>query len=318
MIAILVGDDRYAIEREIAAYQSRVSSQWRHFNIHRFSSNALESAIACARAAAFGDGRKVVVVEECNFKQFGETGLELLQCLGQLPDTTDLIFVASAIDKRLKVSKHLLKFGKLKEFAKIPPWRTDLIAAAIGTQAKELNLHLGRDVVNYLADAIGNDTMRVESELQKLAVYASGDRLTKVQVRGLVPCMTQTNLQLAASLREGKALEMAGLLEELLARGVYPLAIAATLVTQFRTWLWVKAALQGGMRKDGEIARLCGIGNPKRLYFLRREVEGVSLRSLSHALTRLLDLEVVLKRGAKANEILPVILQIVRGMRQAV
>jgi hypothetical protein len=82
----------------------------------------------------------------------------------------------------------------------------------------------------------------------------------------------------------------------LLARGEHPQAIVSTLITQFRTWLWVKSAIEGGMKKDMDIAQLCGVGNPKRMYFLRQEVRTHSLVSLSQVLTKLLDLEIDLNK----------------------
>lgn len=103
---------------------------------------------------------------------------------------------------------------------------------------------------------------------------------------------------------------MARLLDELLARGEYPLVIVATLITQFRTWLWVKTSLQQGMRKDTEIAKLCQIGNPKRLYYLRKEVKEVEVQGLIEAVTQLLALDVSLKRGASPNVILPTLLSL--------
>jgi DNA polymerase-3 subunit delta len=55
--------------------------------------------------------------------------------------------VATNVDKRLKIYKHLLKYGQCFEFSLIPPWRTDLIVEAIATQAKQMKLRLPKDVV---------------------------------------------------------------------------------------------------------------------------------------------------------------------------
>ena len=315
MISILTGDDRFAIEREIAAYKAEINSTWQYLNYHRFESNELETALVLSRTAPFGCGKKVVVIENCNFKQFGERGFELLQCLQNLPETTHLIFVAPTIDKRLKISQLLLKHGKLMEFPLLPPWRTDLIASSIANRAKELNLRLSRDIVNYLAQAIGNDTTKAAAELNKLAVFAKGNCLTREQVRDLVPATSQTSLQLAEAVRLGKATQTTTLLNELLALREHPQAIVSTLITQFRTWLWVKSALGGGMKQDAEIAQLCGVRNPKRMYFLRQEIRSLSLVSLSQVLTKLLDLEIDLKGGADCRILLPTLLQIVHLLR---
>ena len=312
MITILVGNDQYAIEREIKAFKAKTNPQWRNFNFHRFSAQELESAIICALTVAFGEGTKLVVVENCDFKQFGSTGLSILECLSRLPDSTDLVFVAPSIDKRLKVAKYLLEMGELKEFSLIPPWRTDLIANSIKAQAQELKLQLTSKVINYLTKAIGNDPTRSYRELTKLAVYANGNRVTDAQAQALVPCTAQTSLQLAEAVRIGQAGSVVSLLNSLLARAEFPLVIVATLITQFRTWLWVKAAINSAVKSDNQMAQLCGVGNPLRMYFLRQEVKGTSVRSLCGALTLLLDLEVALKSGADPEIILPALLRIVQ------
>jgi len=255
MIYILIGNDTYAIAREVEKFKTQTHPLWRDFNIHRFDASSLDAALSAAASVPFGGGSKLIVVENCDFKQFGETGLELLQILPQLPTTTHLVFTAGAIYKRLKVVKHLLQFGQLKEFTLIPPWRTDLIESAIATTAKQMNLSIARDAVSYLAVAIGNDSARRVSELEKLAIYTDGERITKEAAKALVPATTASSFQLAEALLKGQAVAAIKVLDELLSRAEFPLAIIATLQTQFKTWLWVKATLNScQQRSDSEIA----------------------------------------------------------------
>ncbi|MBE9224133.1 DNA polymerase III subunit delta [Phormidium sp. LEGE 05292] len=309
MITLLIGNDTEAIKRELASLKVQTHPVWRDFNVHRFSAEQLSAAIMSALSVPLGEGSKLIIVEGCDFKQFGEMGLEILQPLSMLPKTTHLVFIATSIDKRLKVSKHLLSLGKLKEFNLIPPWRTDLIEQAIANTAKQMQLTIARDAVSYLAQAIGNDTTRMVKELEKLAVYAAGKRITKEQAILLIPTTTSNSLQLAQALLEGKTIEIVRIVRELLSRAEFPLVIVATLITQFKTWLWVKAALVA-KRSEEEIASLCGLGNPKRMYFLRQEVKEISINYLSRALSMLFELEVELKSGEKADSILPALLRI--------
>ena len=311
MISILIGNDTYAIEREVENFKIQTHPLWRDFNIHRFHASSLDAALSAAASVPFGGGNKLIVIENCDFKQFGEMGLELLQILPQLPATTHLVFTAAVIDKRLKVVKHLLQFGKLKEFTLIPPWRTDLIENAIATTAKQMNLSIARDAVSYLAVAIGNDSSRMIKELEKLAIYAAGSRITKEAAFALVPATTASSFQLAEALLKGQALAAIKLIDELLSRAEFPLAIIAPLQTQFKTWLWVKATINSDQqRSDSEIASMCGISNPKRLYFLKQEVKEVSANFLSRSLSILFDLEIALKTGDKPDSMLPALLSI--------
>lgn len=311
MISLLIGDDLHAIHKKLSAFKKNLDPAWIGFNYHRFDASALNEAVDCALTPALGTEKaKLVVVEGCNFKQFTEEALEVLQLLPQVPEKTHLFFVAPSIDKRLKVAKFLLSQAKLFEFDLIPPWRTDLIARSIRTQALAIGLSLNSNAIDYLAVAIGNNPARAESELHKLATLSSGASLTLNQVRSLVPSTTQNSLQLAEALRENNSKRAVYLLLDLLAIETFPLAICATLIAQFRTWLWVKAAIVGGVKQDAEIARICQIANPKRVYFLRKEVAAASLTSLSSAVSLLLDLEGSLKLGRKGDSMLPAILAI--------
>jgi DNA polymerase-3 subunit delta len=105
------------------------------------------------------------------------------------------------------------------------------------------------------------------------------------------------------------------------------MVIAATLLTQFRTWLWVKSAMSAtgyayifGVQKDSELAQLSSISNPNRIYYLRQEVTNISINALAKAVIMVLDLEMSIKKGvdsatslsnrASGKNLLPTILSI--------
>ncbi len=313
MIILLVGDDQFAIRQKLEQYKAELDPQWLELCYHRFSSSALEQAMSAARTPSLSGGKRLVVVEDCNLKQWGDIQLESLQQLAQIPDATIVVFLATNVDKRLKIYKHLIKHGQCFELSLIPPWRTDLIAEAIATQAKRMKLRLPKDVLEYLAEAIGNDMIRATSELCKLATYANGQSICLTKVQSLIPCQTQSNLQLAEAIRNGESEAVMRLIDELLARSEPVMVMVATLLTQFRTWLWVKSAISNGIKNNTEIAQICNVGNPNRLYYLRQEVSKIPLKPLIQAVTMLVDLEMSIKQGAvQANAIMPSLLAIAR------
>ncbi len=239
------------------------------------------------------------MIENCNFREFGIAGLELLQPIAKLPESTHLIFTASSIDRRLKVSKFLLERGKVVEHKLIPPWREDLLLLAVETEARDIGLKLTKDAVRYLANAIGNDSERRSKELEKLGIYALDSKLNKSQVANFVPINTQTSLQLAAAIKAGQALLVARLTEELLAKGEPQLKIIATLITQFRTWLWTKLAIASGIKTNADIAKVANVGNVNRVYYLRQEVAKCSLPSLARTVVLLFELQIACQQGMK-------------------
>ncbi|BAZ03009.1 DNA polymerase III subunit delta (plasmid) [Tolypothrix tenuis PCC 7101] len=322
MIVLLTGDDQHAIQEQLNQYKAEIDSQWLTLCYHRFPADRLDQAISVARTRSLTGGKKLVIVENCHLKQWGDTELETLQQLVQVPEFTILVFVATNVDKRLKIYKHLVKYAKLFEFPLIPPWRTDLIEKAITTQAKKIKLVLLKNAVEYLAQAIGNDMTRAATELRKLYLYGNGRQLELAEVKQLVPCQTQNSLQLASAIRQGESNQVLHLLDDLLSRSEPLLVIVATLLTQFRTWLWVKSAIISGVKKDSELAQLCNISNPNRIYYLRQEVANTTINTLAKAVTMMLDLEMSIKQGvdsgalashrASAKDLLPTILSVSR------
>lgn len=308
-IIVLVGDDRQAITDRITFYKSKLNPNWFAFNFHRFDDNNLSEAIDCALSVPIADKYKIVVVDNCKFDSLSESVIELIP---KIPDSTYLVLVTSSIDRRLKTVKLLLKHARLEEFFLIPPWRTNDITNSIARQVHQLKLSLSASSIDYLTTAIGNDTSRSTAELNKLAIYASSNKLTPEAVRTLIPSTTQTSLQLADAVRLGTPRLVVQLLQELLERGEYPLVIVSTLISQFRTWLIVAEAVEQGINSKEEIARLAKVNNPNRVYYLRQEVTNLSKISLSVAYSKLFELEVGLKNGAKTDTILTTLLSIVR------
>ncbi|MBC1239567.1 DNA polymerase III subunit delta [Nostoc sp. 2RC] len=312
MIVLLTGDDQHAIQEQLNQYKAEIDAQWLTLCYHRFPSDRLDRAISVARTRSLTGGKKLVIVENCHLKQWGDTELETLQQLVQVPEFTILVFVATTVDKRLKIYKHIVKYAKLFEFPLIPPWRTDLIERAIATQAKKIKLVLSKDAVEYLAEAIGNDMTRAATELRKLYIYGNGRQLELAEVKELVPCQTQNSLQLASAIRQGESNQVLHLLDDLLSCSEPLMVIVATLLTQFRTWLWIKSAIVSGIKKDSELAQLCSISNPNRIYYLRQEVANTSMNALAKAVTMMLDLEMSIKRGAESKDLLLIILSVSR------
>ncbi|NJL10880.1 MAG: DNA polymerase III subunit delta, partial [Calothrix sp. SM1_7_51] len=114
----------------------------------------------------------------------------------------------------------------------------------------------------------------------------------------LVRNTNQSSLQLAAAILSGNTPKALSLVFELLASSEPALRIAATLVGQFRTWLWVKLMVESGERNPQVTAQAAEVANPNRIYFLQQEVKQVSLEQLLSTLPILLELEVSLKQGA--------------------
>ena len=111
-------------------------------------------------------------------------------------------------------------------------------------------------------------------------------------------------MQLADAIRTGNTTLALRLFEDLMTRNEPALKIVATLVTQFRTWLVVKLMVNSGSQDINAMATAAGVANPKRIYFLQKEVKSLEITQLRSTLPILLELEAALKQGKNEHQTL--------------
>ncbi|MEO1403175.1 MAG: DNA polymerase III subunit delta [Cyanobacteria bacterium J06635_1] len=301
------GADEFRMKKAIADLRDRtLDPAWVSFNFDKIppeQSDGVVQALNQAMTPPFGMGKRLVWLEETPLGQRCPDAVlqELDRTLPNIPDSTVLLLTSgSKPDGRLKATKLLQKHADVREFATIPPWKTEQISHQVYQVAQEVGIRVEPKAVELLAEAIGANTRRLYNELEKLKVYWQDQTqpLTPEAVTTLVSTSTQSSLQLAAALRDGQTDKALGLVSELIAQNEPALRIVATLVGQFRTWLWVKVMADSGERDPKVIAQAAEVNNPKRVYFLQKEVRAVSAADLQTALETLLTLEFSLKQGA--------------------
>lgn len=302
------GEDDFAMAKAAEALKAEVlDAAWAAFNYHKIppdDSGAAIEGFNQAMTPPFGTGGRLVWLADTTICQQCSQSLlaELERTLNHLPDTTTLLLTTSKKpDARLKSTKLLQQLAQVKEFSPIPPWKQDQILAAVQQVAAEVGVKLTSKAAELLATAAGNNTRSLYGELEKLRLFAasaSNGPLNETAVAALVTSSTTNSLQLANAILRGNIPLALEYIAELIQNNEPPLRIVATLTGQFRTWLWVKLAIETGERDEKEIAKAAEIPNPKRIYFLRQEVKQVSLKHLAQTLPLLLELEMSLKRGA--------------------
>lgn len=301
------GNDEFAIAQAATTLREKaIDPAWESFNFDKISADqpeALTQTLNQAMTPPFGSGGRLVwlinatVCQRCPEDQLQE----LEQTLPRLPETTTLLFTtANKPDSRLKSTKLLQKYAEIRDFSLIDGWKTDLITKQVRQTAQAMEVKLTAEAVDLLVEAIGSDTRRLHTELEKLRLYGGATKrsLTEADVGALVTSTTQNAFKLAAAIRLGQTGEALEMVAELLRQNEPPLLIVASLVKQFRTWTWIKVMLAAGERDELAIAQAAEIGNPKRLYFLKQEVQPLGLSSLLQTLPILLELEANLKSGA--------------------
>lgn len=305
-IALFWGEDDYSMQRAIADLRDRtLDPDWASFNFDKIGpeqSDGVMNALNQAMTPPFGMGQRLVwLVDTTVCQRCSEDVLaEMERTLPMIPDSTMLLLtMTNKPDGRIRSTKLMQKHADIREFAAIPPWKTDLLEKKVKQVAQELDVKLTAKATELLAESVGNDTRQLYTELEKLSLFADAKKpIDEDAVTTLVTATTQNSLQLAAAIRQGETGRAIALVSDLFSRNEPALRIVATLVGQFRTWLWIKLMVESGERDEKVIAKAADIANPKRIYFLQQDVRPLSLQSLRQTLPILLDLEMGLKQGA--------------------
>ncbi|MDX2214175.1 MAG: DNA polymerase III subunit delta [Oculatellaceae cyanobacterium bins.114] len=300
------GDDDFALTRAVTILRDRtLEGDWASFNYDKISpeqSNGVVQALNQAMTPPFGSGSRLVWLADTTVcvRCSEELLADLERTLPVIPETTVLLLTSTnKPDGRIKSTKLMQKHAEIREFAAIPPWKTDQLVNQVKQAAQEVGVKLTPTATQMLAEAVGNNTRQLFGELEKLRLYGgTGQRpLDEGAIATLVTASTQNSLQLAEAIRQGNTATALSLIADLFRRNEAPLLIIKTLIGRFRTWLWVKLMTESGERDEREIARAAEVNNPKQIYFLQRDVKSLSLTALTQTLPILLELEAGLKQG---------------------
>ncbi len=297
------GDDEYRLLQAVQQLRDQVlDPDWATFNYDRLPPEATLVGLNQAMTPPFGAGDRLVWLENTWLTQHCPEDLweEVERTLAQLPSTTHLLFTTTAKpDGRLKSTRILKKTAIVREFQPLAAWDEEGILRQVQQEASRWHLQLSPAAAQKLAEAVGNDSRRLGMELDKLALFTAGqaEAITPEQIEALVPASAYNSFQLATCLRQGDLDHALLILTHLLDQNEPALKILAVLVSQFRTWLWVRLLLDQGERDAKVIAQKAEIANPNRVYFLQKEVGSLNTATLLKVMQQLLQLEYSLKQG---------------------
>jgi DNA polymerase-3 subunit delta len=306
-IHLFWGDDEAARHRALAArIEALVDPAWASINLSRLDGGdpgQAARALEEARTPPFGSGARVVVLQRSPFAQAcpAELAAQLEASLPLIPAECHLFLLSDGKpDARLRSTKQLRAVAEEQAFPLPAVWDGAGQIERVERAARERGLALAPAAAEALAEAIGSDGMRLASELEKLALHAGpgGGPITAEAVAALIGGQVTSSLAVGEALLAQRAAEAIALVDALLTAGEPALRIVAALASQIRGWLWVSLLERSGEQDVAVIAKAAGIGNPKRIYVMRKQIRGRTPVQLLDLLRRLLDVEAALKRGA--------------------
>ena len=312
-IHLFWGDDEAARTRAVEALVSeRLDPAWAAINLSRLDGNDAAQALQAledARTPPFGGGARLVVLQRSPYGAAGSAELaeRLEATLTLVPANCHLVLVSTAKpDARLRSTKALRAVAEERSFPLPAVWDGSGQVELMQRTAHDLGLSLEPAAAEALAEAIGSDSARLATELEKLALYSAaqgtGGGIALAAVEALVGGRSTSSLAVGDALLAGRSADAIALVDALLATNEPALRIVASLTSQIRGWLWVALLERKGENDVAVIAKAAGIGNPKRIYVMRKQLRGRAPEGLLSLLAQVLDVEAGLKRGADPAE----------------
>lgn len=307
MIYFFYGDEEFNISNEIKKFKNKLDKDFIEMSYKYFNNPKIPDLVAAIKTQPMMFGKMLIEINCLSYlcgKTTDDRALDdkqikqIADALENVSEDLDIIFTAKVspdsqkkIDKRKKFFKVLSKFNA-QEFAQIPSYKTAELAAWIKQQAKLKDLKLSESVISEILIQIGSNLRMLDSELEKLKIYAGNNPVTKEMVNEI--CVTNEDLFVFAdyltSENKSKALSE---YQKLLTKK-HPLEILSVLHSLIHSKIQIKAySLQNNA---DEIAKIINI-HPYRVKLEMQKLKNVSLKNLVKLKQNLTDAEYKLKSG---------------------
>lgn len=312
MIYFYFGDEEFNISNEIRELKSKLDKNFLEMSYKEFDNPNFPDLISAVSSQPMMFGKMLIVIDCINYFKSkkkdsdGEGGFDDAQikqieaALDSANENIDIVFRAycapdskkkTSVDKRKKIFKLLSKYNS-QEFNQIPAYKTAELEGWIKNQAKKHNLKINPDAVSLLLLQVGSNLRMLDSELEKLKVFANDKPGTKDMVKEI--CISNEDLfAFIDSVIAGSKLKALEQYNKLISTR-YPLSILAVLHSSLKEKIFIKA--NGGKYSQDEIAKMTGM-HPYRVKLELQKLKQVPLKNLVQLKENLTEAEYKIKTG---------------------
>jgi len=316
MIYCFYGNDEYGLNLAVQDLLNDESCQ----KIPHITDADLKRAIKALRQYALTQAGWIWL-QDTTALQTGKVNKELQAAFGdalehRLPQKRLLITCEQKPNGTLGLTRWLQQNATIQAFELTPAWDTPRLTQETAQDARQHGVRLQPDAVVCLVTAVGNQRRERAQALERLRLY-QGNRpqpLTATEVLTIVQTTAATALRLGSQLRERQTAAALETLYQLLERHEEPLQVLQSLVTQARSWLWIKSMLVERRHSDLAIAQATGLGNPNQLYYRKQELQHWTVPQLSQVMACLLQAEWAIKQGGSPLGVLKTTLFQIKGI----
>ncbi len=219
---------------------------------------------------------------------------------GELPSTTCLIFV----DDALRANNPLLRrLSANAEVRRLPVPRGEELARWIRNRAKAKGASVSPGALQMLNQYVGPNLRLLDTELEKLSLYAGGEQIDEGHVRGMVAQVREASIFVAVdAIVQGKPSLALRLLRQLRNDGAALPYIQAMIARQLRLVTVAKELVETGVPRREMGARL----ELRADFAVRKTVEQArrfSWAKLKGLYACLLEMDLAIKQGRQDEDL---------------
>ena len=213
----------------------------------------VQELISLANTMPFFSDRRLILVEDSGcFKAASD---ELMEALPDIPDTTCMVFVESAVDKRNRLYKKVKELGSAVELKRQSASQLAVWAGRILAQNRR---RITSSDMNLFLERTGDDMETIRTELEKLISYTMGQEIVAREDIEAVTTVQVTNkiFDMVAAIVAGKTKIAMDRYEDLLTLKEPPMRILFLIARQFNQILLVKEMMASGNDKSAIASKL--------------------------------------------------------------
>ena len=181
---LIVGADRPKIGRALQRLRTRIGEE----NVELLSARDVSGddvVAACNALGLFGDGSRLVIVDEVESWKAPDAAAVAAYLAAPTPGT--VLALTGTVKQDSPLGKAVAKHGRVLAFdvskRALPSWVAEQLARR-GVEADP-------DACRALVELVGEDVAALAGEVDKLATWAAGDRITLREVETLVAARSE-------------------------------------------------------------------------------------------------------------------------------
>jgi len=191
-VYLITGTDRPKVTRALRRLRDRVGEAATEI-LSALEASADDVTAACNALGLFTVERRLVIVEHVERWKAADVKALESYLKGPAP-TTVLTLVGEDVKRDSALGKAVAKAGEILvyDLPKRPRGRKADFAGWVETQLKERGVLIDPDAARSLVELVGEDANELATEVDKLATWASGERIGEREILNLVPARAET------------------------------------------------------------------------------------------------------------------------------